>query len=92
MAIERCSVAWTESGSAPAFTYSYSGTTSMVVSSRAIIGAGYLRQRAADGGERQQSPVTVTLPSTAGKILQGLPAAVYVVSIRDRTCVLVSRV
>jgi spore coat-associated protein N len=40
MVIERCSVAWTESGSAPAYTYSCSGTTSTVVSSRAIIGTG----------------------------------------------------
>src|SRR5918912_1328659 len=31
MTIDRCSVAWTETGSAPAYTYSCSGTTSTVV-------------------------------------------------------------
>ena len=38
MAIDRCSVPWTESGTSPAFTYSCSGTTSSVLASQAVIG------------------------------------------------------
>lgn len=42
MAIDRCSVAWTESGTAPAYTYTYTcgGTTTSVLASRTIIGSG----------------------------------------------------
>ena len=37
--IQRCSVAWTEAGTTPNFTYTCSGTTSTVLASRAVIGS-----------------------------------------------------
>jgi spore coat-associated protein N len=40
MDIQRCSQAWTEGGSAPAYTYTCGGSTSTVLSSRAIVGSG----------------------------------------------------
>src|SRR6478735_4044256 len=39
MVIDRCSQAWTEAGSTPAFTYTCGGTTSTVLASRAVIGS-----------------------------------------------------
>jgi spore coat-associated protein N len=77
MVIERCSVAWTESGSAPAYTYSCSGTTSTVVSSRAIIGTGVTFANVAlTAGSTNHLRVTVSLPSTAGNSLQGLTSVI----------------
>jgi spore coat-associated protein N len=77
MVIERCSVAWTESGSAPAYTYSCSGTTSTVVSSRAIIGAGVTFGNVLlTAGSTNNLRVTLTLPSTAGNTLQGLTSVI----------------
>jgi spore coat-associated protein N len=77
MVIERCSVAWTESGSAPAFTYACGGTTSMVLSSRAIIGSGLaLGNVLLTAGSTNHLRVTVSLPSTAGNALQGLTSVI----------------
>jgi predicted ribosomally synthesized peptide with SipW-like signal peptide len=77
MVIERCSVAWTESGSAPAYTYTCSGTTSTVVSSRAIIGAGVTFGNVLlTAGSTNNLRVTVTLPSAAGNSLQGLTSVI----------------
>jgi spore coat-associated protein N len=77
MVIERCSVAWTESGSAPAYTYTCSGTTSTVVSSRAIIGSGLTFSNVLlTAGSTNNLRVTLTLPSTAGNTLQGLTSVI----------------
>jgi spore coat-associated protein N len=77
MVVERCSVAWTESGSAPAYTYSCSGTTSTVVSSRAIIGSGVTFGNVLlTAGSTNHLRVTVSLPSTAGNSLQGLTSVI----------------
>jgi spore coat-associated protein N len=72
MLIERCSVAWTEGGSAPAYTYTCSGTTSTVLSSRAIIGSAMAFSNVLlTSGSTNNLRVTVSLPSTAGNTLQG---------------------
>lgn len=72
MLIERCSVAWTEGGSAPAYTYTCSGTTSTVLSSRAIIGSAMVFSNVLlTSGSTNNLRVTVSLPSTAGNTLQG---------------------
>jgi spore coat-associated protein N len=77
MVAERCSVAWTESGSAPAYTYTCSGTTSTVLSSRAIVGAGMaLSNVLLVAGSTNHLRVTVSLPSTAGNSLQGLTSVI----------------
>jgi predicted ribosomally synthesized peptide with SipW-like signal peptide len=77
MVIERCSVAWTESGSAPAYTYTCGGTTSTVLSSRAVIGSGMTFSNVLlTAGSTNRLRVTVSLPSTAGNSLQGLTSVI----------------
>jgi spore coat-associated protein N len=77
MLIERCSVAWTEGGSAPAYTYTCSGSTSTVLSSRAIIGSGLaLSNLTITSGATNHLRVTVSLPSNAGNTLQGLSSTI----------------
>jgi spore coat-associated protein N len=70
MVIDRCSVAWTESG--PPYTYTCSGSTSSVLASRPVIGSnlalsnlGSLISAATD-----HLRVTLTFPSGAGNSLQ----------------------
>jgi predicted ribosomally synthesized peptide with SipW-like signal peptide len=70
MVIDKCSVAWTESG--PPYTYTCSGTTTSVLASRAVIGStltlsnlGSLISAATD-----HLRVTLTFPSGAGNTLQ----------------------
>jgi len=77
MAIDRCSVAWTESGSSPAYTYTCSGSTTPVLATRAIIGSDLtLSNVGLTPGSADYLRVTVTLPSTAGNSFQGLTSAV----------------
>ena len=74
MVIDRCSVAWTESGSSPAFSYSCSGSTTTIVSSRAVIQSSLsmagLSALTAAGSDHLR--LTLTFPSSAGATLQGL--------------------
>lgn len=78
MTIDKCSVAWTESGSAPAYTYTCSGTTSTVLSSRAVIGSTLSLSNisATTTGATDYLRVTLTLPSTAGNSMQGLTSTI----------------
>jgi spore coat-associated protein N len=72
MAIDRCSAAWTESGSAPAYTYTCSGSTSTVLASRAVIGSGLslANLSATTAGNTDHLRVTLTFPSGAGNSFQ----------------------
>ena len=74
MVIDRCSVAWTESGSSPAFTYTCSGSTTTIITSRAVIQSSLsmagLSALTAAGSDHLR--VTLTLPSSAGNTFQGL--------------------
>jgi spore coat-associated protein N len=70
MVIDKCSVAWTESG--PPYTYTCGGSTTSVLASRAVIGStltlsnlGSLISAATD-----HLRVTLTFPSGAGNTLQ----------------------
>lgn len=78
MTVQECSVAWTESGSSPAFGYTCSGTTTTPVASRAVIGSsltlGSLNALAAGGTDHLQ--VVLTLPSTADNSFQGKTSTV----------------
>ena len=78
MVVDKCSVAWTEAGIAPAYTYTCAGTTTSVVASRAVIGAavplGALASLTASGTDRLR--VTLTLPAAAGNTFQGLTSTV----------------
>lgn len=72
MAIDRCSVAWTETGTAPAYNYSCSGTTASVLATRPVIGANLALSNisATAPGTTDHLRVTVSLPSTAGNTFQ----------------------
>lgn len=72
MAIDKCSAAWTEAGSAPAYTYTCSGTTTTVLASVPVIGANLALSNlsALTAGATDHLRVTLTLPSTAGNSLQ----------------------
>lgn len=74
MVIDKCSVAWTESG--PPYTYTCSGTTSSVVASRAVIGSGIamsnLTSLVTAGASAEHLRLTLTLPGTAGNTFQNL--------------------
>jgi spore coat-associated protein N len=70
MVIDKCSVAWTESG--PPYTYTCGGSTSSVVASRAVIGSNIALSNlgATTAGATDHLRVTLTLPSVAGNTLQ----------------------
>jgi hypothetical protein len=70
MVIDKCSVAWTESG--PPYTYTCGGTTTSVVASRAVIGNNLALSNlgATTAGATDHLRVTLTLPSGAGNTLQ----------------------
>jgi len=69
MVIDKCSVAWTESG--PPYTYTCGGTTSSVLASSAIIGSNLaLSNLTLTAGATDHLRVTITFPSTAGNTLQ----------------------
>jgi spore coat-associated protein N len=77
MVLERCSVAWTEAGTAPAYTYTCSGTTSTVLASQAIIGSTLsLSNVLLTAASTNNLRVTVTLPSTAPNTMQGLTSTI----------------
>jgi spore coat-associated protein N len=71
MVIDKCSVAWTESG--PPYTYTCGATTTAVLASRAVIGANIALASLSSltTGSTDHLRVTLTLPSGAGNTLQG---------------------
>lgn len=78
MTIEKCSVPWTESGTAPAYTYTCSGTTSTVLASRAVIGANLPLSGLSSltTGSTDHLRVTLTLPTAAPNTMQGLTSTI----------------
>ena len=78
MVIEKCSVPWTEAGTAPAYTYTCSGTTSTVLASRAVIGASMPLSALASltTGSTDHLRVTLTLPTAAPNTMQGLTSTI----------------
>jgi predicted ribosomally synthesized peptide with SipW-like signal peptide len=74
MVIDRCSVAWTESGSSPAFSYSCSGSTTTILTTRPVIQSALAMSglSALTAGGSDHLRLTLTFPSTAGNTLQGL--------------------
>ena len=70
MVIDKCSVAWTESG--PPYTYTCSGTNTNVLASRPVIGSNVTLPGlgALTNGGSDHLRVTLTLPSGAGNSLQ----------------------
>jgi predicted ribosomally synthesized peptide with SipW-like signal peptide len=78
MAIDRCSTAWTEAGTAPAYTYTCSGTTSSVLATRAVIGTSLALSNLGSitAGATDKLRVTLTLPSAAGNSFQNLSSTI----------------
>jgi spore coat-associated protein N len=72
LVIDKCSAAWTESGSAPAYTYSCSGTTSSVLASHAVVGSNLTLSNlgALTAGATDHLRFTLTLPSSAPNTMQ----------------------
>jgi len=77
MVVDECSVPWTESGTAPAYTYSCFGTTTSVVASRAVIGSNLaLPGVGLNPTDVSHLRVTLALPTTAGNTFQGQSSTV----------------
>lgn len=78
MVIDKCSVAWTEAGSSPAFTYACSGTTTSVLASRAVIGTSLALANLSSttAGASDHLRVTLTFPSGAGNTFQNLSSTI----------------
>ena len=74
MVIDKCSVAWTESG--PPYTYTCSGATTSVLASRPVVGSSLALSNVADlvpaGAGPDHLRLTLTLPSAAGNTFQNL--------------------
>jgi hypothetical protein len=70
MVIDKCSVAWTESG--PPYTYTCSGSTTSVLATRPVIGATIALSNLGSltSGATDRLRVTLTFPSGAGNTLQ----------------------
>ena len=78
MAIYRCTSAWTEAGSNPAFTYTCGGTTSTVLASTPVIGAAMALSNltATTAGNTDHLEVVLTLPGAAPNALEGLTSTI----------------
>jgi predicted ribosomally synthesized peptide with SipW-like signal peptide len=70
MVVDKCSQAWTESG--PPYTYTCGGSTSTVLSSRAVIQSGVTLNNLSSltAGTSDHLRVTLTFPSGAGNTFQ----------------------
>jgi hypothetical protein len=73
MKIEKCSTAWTEGGTAPAYTYSCSGTKTTVLAQQAVVGANLALNglSALTNGQSDNLVVTLSLPAAADNTFQG---------------------
>ena len=72
MVIDRCSNAWTEGGTAPAYIYTCSGTTSTVLASRPVVGSNLSLSNlsALTNGVTDHLRVTLSFPSAAPNSFQ----------------------
>jgi spore coat-associated protein N len=76
MILQRCSVPWTESSAAP-YSYTCGGTTTTVLASRPVIGAGLtLNGLASGGGGTDHLRLTLSLPSGADDSFQALTSTI----------------
>ncbi len=76
--VDKCSVAWTESGTAPAYTYTCSGTNTSVLGAGAVGNTTSLSGLAAlsSGSSTDHLLVTLALPAAATNALQGLSTSI----------------
>jgi hypothetical protein len=72
LTVESCGSAWTESGTAPAYTYSCPGGATNLVASRPVVGTGMsLAGVGLTTGSTSHLRVTLSLPTSAGNAFQG---------------------
>lgn len=77
MTIDKCSIAWVELGTAPAYSYTCAGTTSTVLASRAVIGTDLaLSNLTLTAASTDNLRLTLTFPSTASNTMQNLASTV----------------
>ena len=75
LTIDKCSVAWTESG--PPYTYTCGGTTSTVLASASVIGSNFsLSNITLTAGTDNYARVTLTLPGSSGNTFQNLTSVI----------------
>jgi spore coat-associated protein N len=74
MTIDKCSNAWTESGTSPAFTYTCSGTTSTVLANSPVIGSNLALSNLASlaSATTDHLRVTLSLPTSAPNSMQNI--------------------
>ena len=87
MTIDDCSTDWTESGTAPAYTYTCPGTLMTVLASRPVIGGDLALSNVGilSPGATDHWRVTLTLPAAAGNEFQGLSSTLtYAFTARQR--------
>jgi hypothetical protein len=81
LAIDSCSAAWSEGGTAPAYTYTCSGTTTSVLTARPVLGSDMtlanLASLTKSGSDHLR--VTLSLPTTADNSFQSLTSKVNLV-------------
>ncbi|WP_298252075.1 TasA family protein [uncultured Arthrobacter sp.] len=78
LTVDSCSVPWTETGTAPAYTYTCAGTVTSILPSRAIIGTDVALPGLASmaPGKADNLRFTSTLPVAADNTFQGLTSTV----------------
>jgi len=78
LVIDRCSAAWTEAGTNPAFTYTCTGATTSVLATRAVIGSTLVLSNLTSltAGSTDHLRATLTFPATAGNTFQGLTSTI----------------
>ncbi len=76
--IDSCSTAWTETGTAPAYVYSCSGTTKSVLATRPVIGSSLALSNLTSiaAGNTDNLVVTMTFPAAADNSFQNLSSVV----------------
>ncbi|MGV0109206.1 TasA family protein [Arthrobacter sp. CP30] len=78
VAVDACSVPWTEAGTAPAYTYTCAGTVTSVLATRQIIGTDVVLSnlQSIASTKADNLRVTATLPTAADNTFQGLTSTV----------------
>lgn len=88
MVIDKCSVAWTEGGTPPGYTYTCGGSTSTVLASAPVIGSSLALSNLGvlTAGTTDHLRLTLTFPSGAGNTMQNLSSTIqYTFSATQRT-------
>ena len=76
--VEKCSNAWVEAGTAPAYTYTCTGTTSTVLAQRAVVGSNMALNNlgSTTAGATDNLRVTMSLPTAADNAFQNKSSVV----------------